>query len=250
VRLATQLEPIARRIECLETTAILQIANEAAKIHECFRYRRDEGGYTGFMQKRLGYSSSSAYRLLDVHTRFGTNVSQVWETLPVSAVYLLAAPSTPQEAVDSIGKRVEAGEKLSYAAVTKVIAQAKAAAKDDQSNSASDDEEQSITERREQHAALFAESSDSVALAGAANESLGAPGVARNQSPKESKERRCFDNTLFLIREACTNNDEMVIPELTAQERSEAVDTLAECMSALQVLFEKIGGSASPKPRP
>jgi hypothetical protein len=39
----------------------------------------------------------------------------------------------------------------------------------------------------------------------------------------------------------------MVIPELTAQERSEAVDTLAECMSALQVLFEKIGGVGGPK---
>jgi hypothetical protein len=69
-----QLEPIACKIELLETaatTAILQIASEAAKIHDSFRYRRNEGGYAGYMKKRLGYSSSSAYRLLDVHARFG-----------------------------------------------------------------------------------------------------------------------------------------------------------------------------------
>jgi hypothetical protein len=61
--LAEQLEPIAQKIELLETAAIPQIASEAAKIHEHFRYWRAEGGYTGYMKRRLGYSSSSAYSM-------------------------------------------------------------------------------------------------------------------------------------------------------------------------------------------
>jgi hypothetical protein len=120
-----KLEALAQKIERLETTAILQIASEAARIHEVFRYRRDEGGYAGYMKRRLGYSTSSAYRLLDVHKRFGTNVSQIWERLPVSAVYQLAASSTPEGALDEVTARVEAGEKITCAVVTEVIARAK-----------------------------------------------------------------------------------------------------------------------------
>ncbi len=121
-----ELEPIARRIELLQTTAILQIAREAAKIHEVLRYRRSEGGYTGYMEKRLGYSSSSAYRLLDVNTVLGTSESfPNWETLPVSAVYQLCERSTPKEARDEVTGRLAVGQKLSCATVAEVIAKAK-----------------------------------------------------------------------------------------------------------------------------
>jgi hypothetical protein len=56
---AERIELGARKIESLETTAILQIASEAAKIHGASRYRRKEGGYAGYMKKRLGCSRSS-----------------------------------------------------------------------------------------------------------------------------------------------------------------------------------------------
>jgi hypothetical protein len=146
--LTDQLEPIAQRIEALQSTAILKIASEAAKIHETFRYRRNEGGYAGYMRTRLGYSRSSAYRLLDVHERFGGNVSQVWDRLPVSAIYLLAAPSTPEKALDEVTKRVGANERLTYAVVTEIIAGAKdhsidgngAGSAEDSGNSEADDD--------------------------------------------------------------------------------------------------------------
>jgi hypothetical protein len=121
-----QLEPIARKIELLQTTAILQIAREAAKIHEVLRYRRSEGGYTGYMERRLGYSSSSAYRLLDVHTVVGDGESfPNWETLPVSAVYQLCERSTPKEARDEITERLAVGEKPTCSAVSEIIAKAR-----------------------------------------------------------------------------------------------------------------------------
>jgi hypothetical protein len=120
-----QLEPLAQNIERLKTASILQIASEAAKIHEIFRYCRNEGGYAGYMKKRLGYSRSGAYRLLDVNARFAGNVSQVWDTLPKSAVYLLANSSTPKEAFDEIKIRAEAGEKFTFSAVRKVVTSVK-----------------------------------------------------------------------------------------------------------------------------
>jgi hypothetical protein len=123
--LAEQLEPHARKIERLQSKAILRIAGEAAKIHKTLRYYRNEGGYTGYMKKRLGYSSSSAYRLLDVHTRFGANPSQIWERFPATALCQLASASVPKEALDEVTARIEAGERPSCALVAEVIGKAK-----------------------------------------------------------------------------------------------------------------------------
>jgi hypothetical protein len=123
---ADQLELSARKIELLRITAILQITREAAKIHETLRYCRREGGYTGYMKRRLGYSSSYAYRLLAIHAVIGDGECfPNWERLPVSAVYQLCESSTPKEARDNITERLAAGEELSCAAVTAAIAQAK-----------------------------------------------------------------------------------------------------------------------------
>jgi hypothetical protein len=120
-----EIEPIACKIELLATTAILQIAGEVAKIHEAFRYHRNEGGFVGYMKKRLRYSSSTAYRLLNVHTRFGKNVSHAWETLPLTAIYLLAEPSTPERALDIVADILRQGDKPTTIQVRNIIKRAK-----------------------------------------------------------------------------------------------------------------------------
>jgi hypothetical protein len=58
---ADRLEAIAQEIEGLEHKAIMDIAKLITKAHELFLYKRDEGGFTGWVQARLGYSSSTAY---------------------------------------------------------------------------------------------------------------------------------------------------------------------------------------------
>jgi hypothetical protein len=40
----------------------------------------DEGGFAGWVEKRLRYSRATAYRLLDVHEKLGDKASQI-ETL-------------------------------------------------------------------------------------------------------------------------------------------------------------------------
>jgi hypothetical protein len=101
------------------------------------------------------------------------------------------------------------------------------------------DTEKSAEERRAYYAGNDADHDDAGHADGQAGE------VNEAEEQEESFERRLFDHALYLIRAACT--DTVTIPALTAQERCEAVDTLAECMSALQVLFEKIGGVSEPK---
>ena len=122
----TQLESLARDIEHLERTAIFRIAKCLAKAHELFLYRRDEGGFQGWAKNRLGYSRSKAYRLLAVDRWVECFPSwNTFGTLPASAIYQLAASSTPPEVSAGIVERLNAGERLSLAAVNEAIASAK-----------------------------------------------------------------------------------------------------------------------------
>jgi hypothetical protein len=56
----------------------------------------------------------------------------------------------------------------------------------------------------------------------------------------DGKTRRRFDNTLFAIREACGNNDEMKLPELTRKDADEAADLIIRSMGNLAQLFAKL----------
>jgi hypothetical protein len=159
-----ELEALAKEIEHLNVKASLRIGECFAAAQEIFRYRRNEGGFTGWIESRLKYSTSTVYRLIDAYKKFGCGESfPNWETLPVSALYLLAAPSTPESAVEAIADRIDAGEKLSCAEVTEVIAEAKGKtgakkpAAVPEIDEDIDDEDPSIAQRKAENAALFAD---------------------------------------------------------------------------------------------
>jgi phage N-6-adenine-methyltransferase len=121
-----QLEAIAKNIETLVATAALQVGAELAKARDIFRYRRDEGGFAGWVETRLGYSRHTAYNLLHVHEQFGgQEVSKCLDTLGRSVLFLISAPSTPETARTEIIKRAEAGESISAAETKEVINEAK-----------------------------------------------------------------------------------------------------------------------------
>jgi hypothetical protein len=61
-----------------------------------------------------------------------------------------------------------------------------------------------------------------------------------------TKQRARFENTLFVIREACLNNDELVVPEITAQERGEAMEVLVNCIESLRDLMSRIKEDQGP----
>jgi hypothetical protein len=121
-----RLEAIAKDIESLQATAILHVAERLAEAREIFRYRRDEGGFAGWVESRLRFSRQTAYNLLHVHERFGGQSVKYLDTFPASILYLLAAPSTPEATRTEIVKRVEVGEAISHAEVKNIVENARA----------------------------------------------------------------------------------------------------------------------------
>ena len=119
-----RLEAIAKDIETKHANAVLHIATRLAEARDIFRYLRDEGGFSGWIETRLHYSRSTVYNLLSIYDRFGgeENLSKRLDTFPASILYLLAAPSTPPDVREEIITRAEAGEPVTAAAVKTAIA--------------------------------------------------------------------------------------------------------------------------------
>lgn len=67
-------------------------------------------------------------------------------------------------------------------------------------------------------------------------------GMTGKQRRLDTKSRERLDSTLFLIRETCTNNDEMKLPLLSSREKQAAIAMLTESIGALADLLNKIQG--------
>jgi hypothetical protein len=121
-----RLEALARDIEHFERGAIFKIALRVAEAHELFLYRRNERGFRGWVEQRLGYSRSKGYDLVNLAKLMKVyNALDTFGTLPVKAIHLIAAPSTPETARGEIFERVKVGERLTCATVVEVIEKAK-----------------------------------------------------------------------------------------------------------------------------
>jgi hypothetical protein len=117
----TRLETIAAEIESALGTAILRVAALVAEAHELHRYQHGDGGFEGWVERRLKMSRRTAYNLLDVHKRFGHQSVQNLHTLPRSVLYLIAPDSVPEAARTEVMERAQNGEKLSQARVKEII---------------------------------------------------------------------------------------------------------------------------------
>jgi hypothetical protein len=242
---ADRLEAIARDIETFERTRrkmILRIAKLASEAHKLFKYRRNEGGFTGWMKTRLGCSSSNAYRLLDVHKRFGDGESfPNWETLSDSALYLLAPPSVPKEALDAVAERVEAGEKPSCAEVNEVIAAVKSAA----AAASTQTDEDSGTAAHRAAMARLAESAEDAPES--VDESVEQPTETvpfPTTSKKKPSPLESFGRAIKWLLNTCETAVELEIPPLDAQQRSTALTALKEAELALHSLADRLTDGA------
>ena len=128
-----RLEEIATEIETIQGVALLKIGERLSEAREIFKYDRNEGGFTGWIDSRLTFGSSTAYKLIDVFTAFGNESFHKMETLPKSVLYALAAPSTPEPVREEAMRRVEAGEPVNMdviADLKRQLLDAKQVAKD------------------------------------------------------------------------------------------------------------------------
>lgn len=87
-----------------------------AHIHAALRYKRP--GFVEYVNSKPGLSNGTAYRMIDVARMF-PNLGNI-DAGP-SALYLLAAPSTPETARQEALERAEAGESVTYTAAREIV---------------------------------------------------------------------------------------------------------------------------------
>jgi hypothetical protein len=256
---AAQLEAIALEIESEERGAMMGIAKRITKAHGLFLYQHDEGGFTGWVQERLNYSVSTAYRLLDLDKRFGNGECfPNWETLPLSVLYLLAPPTVPEEAIKQVAECVAAGEKLPVAKAKKIIAHAKQKTTNGAAKSepvVEDDTAAKSAEERKKHYAAAENAPDVPVAAGkaglrlilqkATEEFIANGGQVTRVEPKIKASKKIPAKETFKEH----------WDRLTKAERRAALDEIgaeeirAVASSAFKRDFEAAGGPAGKRPR-
>lgn len=82
------------------------------------------GEYTNWLDIEFGLSERMAQRFVNVYERLGSK-SDIMSVLPPTTLYLLAAPSTPDEAIQTVETELDAGERISVSAIQRLIAVAK-----------------------------------------------------------------------------------------------------------------------------
>ena len=82
------------------------------------------GRYTEWLEVEFGLSERMAQHFVNVRERLGPK-SEKFSVLPPSTLYLLAAPSTPDQAIVLVEARIDAGDRVSVAHVQRTIAEQK-----------------------------------------------------------------------------------------------------------------------------
>ena len=124
---AERLEVIARDIEGIQAQAIIQIAAKLIEAQAVFKHRRDVHGFGGWVDSRLSFGQSTAYKMIAVHEKFGSESVHLVDTFDRAAIYALTGPGVPQEARDEALTRAMDGEHITKADAEEMVAKAVAA---------------------------------------------------------------------------------------------------------------------------
>jgi hypothetical protein len=114
----------AAAIRQLGKRVILDVIQIGRRLTECKRLC-GHGHWQPWLKSEFGWTERTAERFMSVHALGlkSDNLSNL--ELPISGLYLLAAPSTPIEARGEIIERAQAGEPVSVAEVKRVVDTAK-----------------------------------------------------------------------------------------------------------------------------
>jgi hypothetical protein len=118
----------AAAIRSLSKRIITDVIEIGARLAECRRILKDEGRWRTWLEG-LRVSPQTAGRFIQLHELSGDVPNLEHLDLPVSTLYLLATPSTPEAALVEVTERAEAGEVLPTAEVKQVIEKHKLPAK-------------------------------------------------------------------------------------------------------------------------
>jgi len=84
------------------------------------------GQFDAWLQAEFDWSRRTAYNFIGVYKQFRGRANFAQMDVATSALYLLAAPSTPDSAVDEVLSRAEAGERISHTEAKAIVAEHKA----------------------------------------------------------------------------------------------------------------------------
>jgi hypothetical protein len=111
----------ASEIKSLVRATAENIAQIGEKLTEV-RARLHNGGFNGWLESEFGWSRRTAYNFIAVYEKFRDRANFAQLDIATSALYLLAAQSTPDEAVNEALGRAESGERITPAVAQDIIA--------------------------------------------------------------------------------------------------------------------------------
>lgn len=115
------LDAVAERIRRRLKRAAQDVIDTGRDLIEV-RARLPHGRFLAWVEAEFGWSDQTARRFIHVAERFGhIQTQQIVEFAP-SALYLLAAPSAPDEAREEALSRAEAGEPITHAVAQQLLA--------------------------------------------------------------------------------------------------------------------------------
>jgi antitoxin (DNA-binding transcriptional repressor) of toxin-antitoxin stability system len=179
------------------------------------------GNWLPWLEREFGWTEQTALNFMRLHELGQSNSKRVLDlNLPVSSLYLLAAPSTPEEARNEVIERVEAGEPVTVAEVKETIGRARPV--------------------RAEAGEEVDESSE--------DEDLGASRWQRapRRTPEQIRKEEFCDSISVVLNDckcAGRHGDDLTpmdIPSLTAAERKEMLQGIKKAITALERLHERI----------
>ena len=116
-RTARILRSHARHIEQLGRRAVRDVIEIGRRLHDAKR-RVGHGKFLCWIAHEFGWSERTAENFMRVYDLSLKSENFADLDLPLSALYLLAAPSTPDKALEQVAMRVGNGNDVSIAEVT------------------------------------------------------------------------------------------------------------------------------------
>ena len=102
----------------------IEIGKQLSEVQEILA-KKGSGTFLSWLSEEFGWAKSTAYRFMDVYKRFGVLPNLGRMKIDQSALYKLAAESTPDKARDKAVEMANAGEKITMKVAEELIEDAK-----------------------------------------------------------------------------------------------------------------------------
>jgi hypothetical protein len=114
---AGEIKSLAKRV----ASDIVEIGGKLAEVKDRVG---GNGKFSDWLSAELGWSDRTAHNFIAVWQKFNA-ANFALENVATSALYLLAAPSTPAEAVEAARQIADSGEKVTHGVAKEIVRQAK-----------------------------------------------------------------------------------------------------------------------------